>query len=307
MNGQADITVGSLALYGGGNSKLYNGSTTADASLSGTVQLVAANTEIGGAGNIVINNVVNGGGGFNKTGAGTLTLTGANTYSGVSIFSGGIVNVATLSDYGVAGGLGNRAGDTGGEDMGLLFRGGTLQYTGSTPQSTNRVLRVSTVGGGGTIDASGSVPTATLTFTAATTPNFWENAGDRTLTFTGTNTGANTFATAIPDLPGVTRSAVAKTGPGTWYLTSTSSNYRGITVFGGGILNVASLSNYDALGPSAAARPGWIPAMTSVSFFRGARCSTQAALLKVPTGRCVSARTVVVERLTPPAAWTRPR
>ncbi len=126
----------------------------------------------------------------------------------------------------------------------LLFRGGTLQYTGSTPQSTNRPMRISITGGGGTIDASGTSANATLSFTAADSPDWWEEGGTRTLTFTGSNTGANTISTKIRDLPGTTVINLQKAGTGTWYLTNTTSNYVGRTTFSGGILNVASLSDY---------------------------------------------------------------
>ncbi|MGL4420561.1 MAG: beta strand repeat-containing protein [Gemmataceae bacterium] len=248
LNGQTNITAGNLAFFSGGNSRLVNGNATTPASHTGTIELLAANTDFRGPGNISVAGVVFGPGGFNKSEAGTLTFqNAANSYTGTTILTGGILNVASLSNYGVDGGLGNRPSDPDNNDIGLLFRGGTLQYTGSTPQSTNRTLRVSTDGGGGTIDASGSNPSAILTFNAATTPNFWENGGNRTLTLTGTNTGANTLGIIVPDIPGVTTSAITKDGPGTWHLTR-ANTYRGITTFAAGILNVASLSDYDADG-----------------------------------------------------------
>ena len=104
-----------------------------------------------------------------KTGPGTLTLSGMNSYTGTTIIAGGTLNAATFSDYGVNGSLGKRASDSSPGNVGILFRGGTLQYTGSTPQSTNRAIRISS-SGGATIDASGSNPAATLSFTAATSP-----------------------------------------------------------------------------------------------------------------------------------------
>ncbi|MEO5916221.1 MAG: autotransporter-associated beta strand repeat-containing protein [Luteolibacter sp.] len=191
-------------------------------------------------------------GSVTKTGSSKLTLSGASSYGGVTILSGGILNVGTFSDYGVDGSLGNHAVDAGGESMGLLFRGGTLQYTGSTAQSTNRQIRVNADGGGGNnggaiIDASGSNPGATLSFTAATSTNFYEFGGNRTLTFTGSNTGSNTFNTAITQTGGAT--SVVKSGAGKWVLTG-ASTYKGDTTINGGILSLGSTGAISSADPS---------------------------------------------------------
>ena len=164
------------------------------------------------------------GAGIQKSGPGTLELAGSNRYSGVTVLGGGVVDATEFSDYGQPGSLGNRASDSG-ANVGLLFRGGTLRYRGSTAQATNRAIRVSTQGGA-TLDASGSDPTATLRFTAASSPDFFENPGDRSLTFTGSNPGPNLFAMAIGEAGGSTR--VTKSGTGTWILGGTNS-YSGPT------------------------------------------------------------------------------
>ena len=190
------------------------------------------------------------GGGLVKNGNGVMALSGANSYTGVTTLAGGVLNVGTFSDYGVAGGLGNRAADTGG-NVGILFRGGTLQYTGATAQSTNRAIRINADGGGGnsggaTIDASGSVPSATLSFTATSSPDFFENPGTRTLTLTGSNTGANTFGMAIGEAGGAT--SVVKNGAGTWVLSG-ANGYTGATTINGGTL---ALSGGVAIGDTSA-------------------------------------------------------
>jgi autotransporter-associated beta strand protein len=133
----------------------------------------------------------------------------------------------------VNGGLGNRSADGGG-NVGILFRGGTLQYTGSTAQSTNRAIRLS-IYGGGTIDASGTSPSATLSFTATSSPDFFEGPGNRTLTLTGTNTGDNTFAMPISEAGGAT--SLVKSGAGTWVLTG-ASTHTGATSVNEGTLKV---------------------------------------------------------------------
>ena len=250
LNGMGGSPAGynKAAIYGDGG-----GAGFGEYVLSGQVTLNADGNIGGHAGNnIRVTGQITGPGGLTKGSAfndhSTLFLdNGNNDYSGVTTFTNGIVNAASFSDYGVDGSLGNRAlaDDTApGGNIGLLFRGGTLQYTGSTPQSTNRAIRVSTIGGGGTIDASGSVPAATLSFTAAASPNFWENGGTRTLTLTGSNTGDNTFAMAIQDLPGVTTTHLTKSGAGTW-IVSGNNNYNGVTNVNAGVLRI---TNSNALG-----------------------------------------------------------
>ena len=146
-----------------------------------------------------------------------------------------IASGASLDLNGVTQTIGSLA-DPGGENMGLLFRGGTLQYTGSTAQSTNRAIRISTVGGA-TIDASGSNPAATLSFTAASSPNFFEFPGNRSLTLTGTNTGDNTFAMAIQNAGG--RTSLTKNGTGSWILSG-ANDHSGITSLNAGTLRITT-------------------------------------------------------------------
>ena len=180
-----------------------------------------------------------------KGGSGTMKVAGTNTYGGVTLFSGGVLEVGTLANYGVACSLGNRtSGDDAGGDVGLLFRGGTLRYAGADAQSTDRGIRLSTTGGGGTIDASGSTPSATLSFTASASPNFFENPGDRTLTLTGSNTGANQFGMVIGQAGGAT--SLNKTGPGRWVLTGVNT-FSGATTISAGTL---ALSGSGSIGSS---------------------------------------------------------
>jgi fibronectin-binding autotransporter adhesin len=193
----------------------------------------------------------------NKFGAGTWDLTGTSSnYTGVTDFAGGILNVASLANYGVASSIGARlASQDGSANVGILFESGTLQYTGSTPQSTNRQIRDNVTGG--TIDASGSSPTATLSFTFnGTNTDFFENPGARSLTFTGTNTGPNTFDQAITDQaasPNIT--SVYKTGVGTWVLGGNMgttnggfNGYTGGTNVQNGTLQLASTGSLNPAG-----------------------------------------------------------
>jgi autotransporter-associated beta strand protein len=87
----------------------------------------------------VIDNVLDGVDGFNKTDGGTLVLTGSNIYTGVTTLSGGYLSVS--SDIN----LGNSANP-------LDFEGGTLEITGTAFNQTSRAITWGSPGGGFDID-----------------------------------------------------------------------------------------------------------------------------------------------------------
>lgn len=196
-------------------------------------------------------------GGLTKVGTGTLTLSGSSSYSGETYIRSGTVNIANLSNYGVNGSLGNRLesqeGTGASKTVGLHFDGGTLQYTGSTGQSTNRGIRVGLAGA--TLDASGS-GSGTMSFTKTTAnQDIWDTEGGRTLTLTGSNKGDNTFAINWQGRVGF-QTSISKTGSGTWVLTNANNSavlnngygafggYNGGTTISGGTLGFKT----DAIG-----------------------------------------------------------
>jgi len=146
-----------------------------------------------------------------KTGVGTETLTGANTYAGSTMIAGGTLSVSSLADGGVASGIGKAANAA--SNL-MLSGGGTLQYTGSGA-STDRLFTIDI--GGGAIDASGS---GAVAFTNGGSLGF-VSVGTHTLTLTGANTGANTLAAVIDDGGGAT--SLVKSGAGTWVLTGANT------------------------------------------------------------------------------------
>ncbi|HOD84761.1 MAG TPA: autotransporter-associated beta strand repeat-containing protein [Phycisphaerae bacterium] len=259
---------GAIRAHGtlGGNVALLGDTIigTEGGELTGNIASGAAGTQtltLGGSsdsgGNLTLSGNIGGGTGtitISKVGSGTSYLTGTNTYTGETIFGGGIVNVASVSDYGAASAIGARG--TSDENntvtgIGLHFRGGTLQYTGSTPQSTNREIRMLN-GNGATIDASGSSPSATLSFThSGANINLFDTPGTRTLTLTGTNTGDNTFSISLTN-QGSNATSLTKSGTGTWVLNPVDgaggSTYTGTTTVSGGELRLASST---ALGSAA--------------------------------------------------------
>ena len=114
---------------------------------------------------------------LDKSGSGTLTLSGANTYSGGTTLSGG--EVAVSSD----GNLGTSTG-------GLTFNGGTLQVTGTAYTSTGRTIAFS--GGGFNIVNSGNTFTVSQTLGSGALTK--SGSGILTLSATNTYSGGTTFS-----------------------------------------------------------------------------------------------------------------
>jgi len=173
--------------------------------------------------------------GVTKTGNGTLTLSNtANTYTGTTAFSGGIVNVASLASGGTASSIGKSANTVG---M-LTFGGGTLQYTGSTAQSTDHLFTINT--GGATLDASGT-GSGTISFTNTGALSVGTGATARSLTLTGSNTGANTLASTLGT--GSSTISLVKSGTGTWVVSGANTFGGGTTVTAGTLLVDTTVSS----------------------------------------------------------------
>lgn len=161
--------------------------------------------------------------GLTKLGAGKLTLTAANTYTGATTAGGGLLSTNLLPNGGIAGGIGMSTSAA----ANLVFNGGSLQYTGPGG-STNRLYTLGTNGGG--IDSSGSGP---ITFNNPG-PMAFTGTGPRNFILSGSNTGANSLAQVIIDGPGGTTSLV-KSGAGAWVLNNVNA-YTGSTTITAGTL-----------------------------------------------------------------------
>ena len=109
-----------------------------------------------------------------KLGAGTLTLTGTNTYSGGTTIAAGTLSVAREANLGAAGAP-------------LTFDGGTLQVTGTAFTATARPITWATGGGG--LDIADPANTFTLAQALAGSGGL-AKLGPGTLALTGTNTYA---------------------------------------------------------------------------------------------------------------------
>ncbi|WP_238137038.1 beta strand repeat-containing protein, partial [Variovorax sp. JS1663] len=158
-SGGTTISAGTLQIGNGGSTGSLTGNVLNNATLafnrSDTMSFTGA---ISGSGDVI------------KAGAGTLILTGTNSYAGGTAFNGGVVSISDNAH------LGNTAG-------GLAFNGGTLQTTADL--TMNRATTLDALGG--TID--------TLAGTAMTHQGAIDGAGGLTKTGAGmlTLTGTNTY------------------------------------------------------------------------------------------------------------------
>ena len=89
--------------------------------------------------NVTLASSLSGTGGLTKTGAGTMTLSGINSYQGGTTINGGTLAVSSDTNLGAAAG-------------GLGFGGGTLQFLAGF--TTNRTVTLNA--GGGTFDTNGN-------------------------------------------------------------------------------------------------------------------------------------------------------
>jgi autotransporter-associated beta strand protein len=218
------LTVGSLT--GSGNLTNSNGGTTAR-----TITIGSDNTSPAAYSGIISNGTNTGGFSLTKTGTGTLTLTGLNSYTGQTSISNGMISINTLQN--VSGGA-SSLGNPGTSANGTIAISGTatLQYTGSG-HSSDRILNITS--DGATIDASGS----------------------GTLYLSGGITGTNMDVILAGNYPGTAyetgiiatgNATLTKNGSGVWTLSG-ANTYTGITTINNGIIKFGAHATVTSSGP----------------------------------------------------------
>lgn len=253
VGGGVDLNGCTLAndftLHGAGQANLASGSlcnsSTTPAEVTGNIILGTEGQYIGSFfgpnGDIKLSGQITGGvaGSYAlfKNGGMTLTLSRKdNTFNGYSFIDQGVVEVTKLDNVNQPSSLGQAS-----EEVNIVAfsnfwnlpegRGQTLRYIGDAASSTDRKIVLAYIGVCDNIlDASGTTPEATVTFTG----NFAFGASEAVpltaLTLTGSNEGDNTIAGDI-----VGPVSLVKTGSGTWVLAGTKS-YTGDTVINSGLL-----------------------------------------------------------------------
>jgi autotransporter-associated beta strand protein len=208
------------------------GLDTADATAVQELSINIADSQGPGGGSVT----------FKKCGVGTLKLSGANTYTGQTIITGGTLSVDSfnsIANRSASSSLGAPKTDADAEIM--ISGGSTLIYTGKG-ETTDRNLNLP--GGGDTItlDQSG---TGLLKLTSAfVMSGFAEN---KTVVLAGSSAGTGELAFNIDnvyDRKGKAMTSLTKSGTGTWVLSGTNT-YSGPTTVKQGTL---SFTNARGLG-----------------------------------------------------------
>ena len=280
------------------------------AATSGTVDLVnnagspqAVTLTVGGNNaSTTFNGVLAGttGGALVKAGTGTLTLGGANSYTGNTTVNAGtlllgsgaqlyatsasgsvtINSGATLSftgDFGFTATFGNLAPSAGS----LFINGGTLQHygNGNAKSSQPGAGRLFTIGAlGATIDSATPGQEFSIGYRTDYGVNLAGTSGG-SLTLTGSGNGDMNFG--IPGSGGV-----VKNGSGTWRLTGTSSSYTGGTQIYAGTLQLGSTNALGAASGSLAVNGGSLN-LAGNSITVGTLSGSSGATITTSTGAAV--------------------
>jgi autotransporter-associated beta strand protein len=130
-------------------------------------------------------------GNFNSgAGTGVLTLSGANTYTGPTMVTGGVLEAASIANYGAASSIGKPADAS---PANLVLNNATLRYIGTTAASTDRGLTVA--GTNATLESNADLGLSGQ-IAATGTPNVTKN-GVGTLTFNNAAAQANNLGGGV--------------------------------------------------------------------------------------------------------------
>jgi autotransporter-associated beta strand protein len=209
----------------------YANATSVTSGVAGTKNLTLAGS---GSGTGTISGVIqNGTGLLNliKDDSSTWVLSGTNTYTGTTSIRNGVLSVNTVSNVGANGALGAPVLANATVSLGNSTNTGTLRFTGTTANSTDRAVSLAGSTGGGAIEVTSS---GNLTFTGGLSA---AAAGTKNITLNATSTGQGFYNGTISNGSGTV--GVIKTGDGTWTLGG-SNTFTGTVNVTNGILSLAN-------------------------------------------------------------------
>ncbi len=206
-----------------GSASTITATSSGTLTVSGTVTGAFALTLDGAAGTGTMSGIISTPTSVIKNGAGTWSLSGANTYTGTTTINVGVLSINTLQNFsGGASSLG--APTTNANGIIAIGASGKLQYTG-TGHASNRIVNLAA--SGGTIEASGS---GTLTLSGGI------SGSNRNLNLIGTGLAVESGVIAIGS------GTVTKNNAGTWSLSG-ANTYTGTTTIIAGILSINTLQS----------------------------------------------------------------
>ena len=225
------LGVGGAILFNGGTLQYSTNNNTdysARFSAASTAYTIDTNSR-----NVTFASAFGGAATFTKLGAGILTLSGANTFTGAVTLNGGILSLAGTETPGTSGPLG--MGGT------ISFGGGALQFTSTN--TTDYSARFSSAAGqqynigtnGNNVTFASSLTSSGGTFT---------KQGNGTLILGG----ANTFTGAVAINGGALQAGAATVTDGTGAVTSDPLGVGGTISFGGGLLQYSANNATDYSG-----------------------------------------------------------
>ncbi|MCS6243906.1 MAG: autotransporter-associated beta strand repeat-containing protein [Opitutus sp.] len=214
---------------------------------SGTTALSSFTLTIGDADNrdATYSGIISGGGGLTKAGTGTLTLSGANTFTGATTISTGTLKLGSTAA------LGTIDGST------TVASGAALDLNGFT-LSTAEALTLNGTGvssGGALTNSSATAATYSGLITLGSTSSIVASSGNIVLSNTGTITGSGFGLTldgtatgsSLASIIGTGAGTLTKAGSGTWTLSG-ANTFTGLTTISVGTLKLGSTA---ALGTTA--------------------------------------------------------
>ncbi len=216
---------------------------------TGTVTLNTDNAIATTAGTLTVSGAIDGAYALTKTGTGTLTLSGANSYSGSTTISAGLLKLGAAGS-GANTPLGTNAAGT------VVSSGAALDLAGYTLSAAEALtLNGTGISDGGALMNSGSAATYSgLVTLGSTGVSIVGGTGTIALSNAGTITGSGFNLTldgaqggSVASIIGTDAGTLTKSGSGTWTLTG-ANTYTGATTLSAGTL---ALGGSGAIGASA--------------------------------------------------------